>query len=160
MGSALSEEKDGSHVIVYMDESFVHQLHGSAYSYFLADENGVVQDGIGRTSGKGLRLIMVHAITKEGPLVGLTDDGQPIEEGWFKKRGNGKGKQDPGPMGIEQTAEMLWQAKKSTGDYHDAMTDKMFEDWLKQRLEPAFKAAFPGKKMIFVLENACYHHGS
>ncbi|CAM9849405.1 unnamed protein product, partial [Sphacelaria rigidula] len=109
-----------------MDETLVHQLR-SAYSYFLADENGVVQDGIGRTSATGLRLIMVHAITEEGPLVSLADGGQPIEEG-------------------------------STGDYHDAMTDKMFEDWLKQRLEPAFKTAFPGEEMILVLDNASCHH--
>ena len=39
-------------VIVYMYESFVHQLHGSAYSYFFMDEAGVVQDGMRRTSGK------------------------------------------------------------------------------------------------------------
>ena len=33
------------------------------------DEAGVVQDGMGRTSGKGLLVIMVHAVTKDGPLV-------------------------------------------------------------------------------------------
>ena len=52
MAGALSEEEAETAVIVYMDESFVHQLHGSAYSYFFMDEAGVVQDGMRRTSGK------------------------------------------------------------------------------------------------------------
>lgn len=45
-------------VIVYMDESFVQQAHGSAYSFFPSDEDGVVQDGIDRTTGKGLPIIL------------------------------------------------------------------------------------------------------
>lgn len=39
-----------------MDEGFdeitVHLAHRPAYSYFI-DENGMVQDGFGRTAGKG-----------------------------------------------------------------------------------------------------------
>lgn len=31
---ALAEEEAGEAVIIYMDESFCHQLHESAYSYF------------------------------------------------------------------------------------------------------------------------------
>lgn len=157
MNGALTEEEAETAVIVYMDESFVHQLHGSAYSYFFTDEDGVVQDGMGRTSGKGLRMIMVHAITKHGPLAECDDKGFPIEEGWFKPKE--KGKQSRGSMGAEKTAEMLWQAKIATGDYHAAMTDKMFMEWLEQRLAPAFKAIFGEKKMILVLDNASYHHG-
>ena len=49
-------------MIVYMDETLVHQLHGSDYSYFFMDEAGVLQDGMGRTSGKGLRVIMVLSL--------------------------------------------------------------------------------------------------
>lgn len=54
MDIAKRAEDAGLAVIVYMDESFVHQAHGSPYSYFPSDEDGVVQDGIGRTTGKGL----------------------------------------------------------------------------------------------------------
>ena len=125
-----------------MDESFVHQLHGSAYSYFFMDEAGVVQDGVGRTSGKGLRLIMVHAITKDGPLVSLDAEGFPIAEGWFKAKKKGRGKQGRGDMGTEETAEMLWQAKIATGDYHAAMTDSMFMECLERRLTPASQSRF------------------
>ena len=37
MNDALAQEKEGRAIIVYMDESFVHQLHASAYSYFGRD---------------------------------------------------------------------------------------------------------------------------
>ncbi|CAN0312171.1 unnamed protein product [Ectocarpus sp. 4 AP-2014] len=159
MSAALTQEEKKEAVIVYMDESFCHQLHGSAYSYFLTDDDGVVQDGMGRTSGKGLRMIMVHAITKGGALAAVDENNFPIPEGWFKPKDKGKGRQGAGSMGTEETAEMLWQAKRATGDYHDAMTDKMFMEWLERRLAPAFKAKYGNKKMILVLDNASYHHG-
>ncbi|CAN0433341.1 unnamed protein product, partial [Ascophyllum nodosum] len=126
MDRAVKEEDKHEAIIAYMDESFVHQAHGSVYSYFFTDENGAVDDGFGRTIGKGLRMIMVHAITKHGPL---------------------------------DTAEFLWQAKLSKGDYHASMTDVMFMEWLGRRLAPAFEKLFGDKKMILVLDNASYHHG-
>ncbi|CAB1111725.1 unnamed protein product [Ectocarpus sp. CCAP 1310/34] len=162
MDIAKRAEDAGLAVIVYMDESFVHQAHGSPYSYFPSDEDGVVQDGIGRTTGKGLRMIMVHAITKWGPLAKLCD-GFPIEEGWFKSKGGGKGKRGGKDFNLEdeETAEFLWQAKLAKGDYHAAMTDSMFMEWLERRLSPAYNAVpdFKGKKMILVRDNASYHQG-
>lgn len=56
-------------------------------------------------------------------------------------------------------AEFLWQAKKSTRDYHDAMNDSMFTELLEQRVTPDFNAKFSGKKMIFIVDNDPYHHG-
>lgn len=123
MGGALSQEEAETAVIVYMEESFVHQLHGSAYSYFFIDQDGVVQDGMGRTSGKGLRVIMVHAITKDGPLVSRDADDFPIAERWFKHKGKGRGKQGRGDMSTEKPAGTLWKAKIATGDYRAAMAD-------------------------------------
>lgn len=36
----------------------------------------------------------------------------------------------------------------------------MFMGWLEHHLKPAFKKImFPNKKMIYVLDNASYHHG-
>lgn len=161
MDLAKRAEDAGLAVIVYMDESFVHQAHASAYSFFPVDSNGVVQDGIGRSTGKGLRMIMVHAITKHGPLA-KQEEGFPIREGWFKAKENRAKKIKPGEadfvMSDEQTAEFLWQAKLATGDYHNAMTDGMFMQWLKHRLTPAFDAQFKNKKMFLVLDNASYHH--
>ncbi|CAM9200527.1 unnamed protein product, partial [Laminaria digitata] len=127
---AYHEEKARGAVLVHMDESFCHQLHGSTYSFFPTNGNGQVEDGMGRTSGKGVRLIMIHAITRDGPLC---------------------------------TAEMLWQAKKKTKDYHEHMDQDMFMRGLQYRLTPAFKAMYwkDGRrpKMILVLDNAPYHHG-
>ncbi|CAN0283484.1 unnamed protein product, partial [Ascophyllum nodosum] len=125
MDRAKRAEDAGEAVVVYMDESFVHQAHASVYSYFLADKNGEVDSAFGRTTGKGQRMIIVHAITKWGPL---------------------------------KTAEFLRQAKSAKGDYHAAMTDAMFMEWLQHRLTPAFNEVFPGKKIILVLDNASYHH--
>ena len=62
-------------------------------------------------------------------------------------------------MKDEDTAEFLWQAKLSKGDYHASMTDVMSMEWLERRLAPAFKKLFGDKKMILVLDNASYHHG-
>ncbi|CAB1110903.1 unnamed protein product [Ectocarpus sp. CCAP 1310/34] len=134
MDMAKRAENAGLAVIVYTDESFVHQAHGSPYSYFPSDENGVVQDGIGRKTRKGLRMSMVHAITKWGALAKFCD-GFPIEEGWFKETGSGKN-----TMGDEETAEFLWQAKLAKGDFHAAMTDSMFMERLEHRLSPACNA--------------------
>lgn len=64
-------------------------------------------------------------------------------------------------MENEETAEFLWQAKLAKGDYHAAMTDSMFMEWLERRLGPSYNAVpdFKGTKMILVLDNASYHHG-
>ena len=83
-------------MIVYMDETLVHQLHGSDYSYFFMDEAGVLQDGMGRTSGKGLRVIVVHAITKDGPLDSRDAGYFPIAKGWFKTKAGSRGHGDRG----------------------------------------------------------------
>lgn len=57
-----------------MNESFCHQPHGSAYSYIPANDDGQAVDGMDRTSGKGLRLIPTHAITRYGPLGALDEE--------------------------------------------------------------------------------------
>lgn len=59
----------------------------------------------------------------------------------------------------ETTAKILWQAKKATGDYHDAMTDKMFMDWIEYRLKLAFEAKYEGRQVTLIVDNASYHHG-
>lgn len=152
-------EAAGTHVIVYMDESFVHQWHASPYSFF---KKGC--EFIGRLTGKGKRLIIVHAITKDGPLV-TEKDGFPISEGRFKAKGKGKatskkGKdKDEASMVVELTGEWVWEARTAKGDYHATMDDDMFMQWLTRRLIPAFRAKYGGKKMILVLDNAPYHHG-
>ncbi|CAB1096826.1 unnamed protein product [Ectocarpus sp. CCAP 1310/34] len=162
MNLAKRVEDAGVAVIVSIDESFVHHAHGSAYScYFPSDDKGVVQDGIGRTTGKGLRIFMVDAITVHRPSAELKE-GFPIREGWFKAKENRAKKMKPAEADFEtsdeQTAELLWQAKLATGNHHNAMMDGMFMQWLKHRLTLAFDAQFKNNKMFLVLDSASYHH--
>lgn len=90
---ALTEEETKRAVIIYMDDSFCQQLHRSVYSYVFRDSDGFIQDGMGCTSGEGLGLTMVHAITEEGPFLARDERSFAIREGCFKQKGNGKGKQ-------------------------------------------------------------------
>ena len=56
--------------------------------------------------------------------------------------------------GKHKTAEMVFRAKYAVKhhirDYHDTMDGKFFMYYIKNRLAPAFKARYPGKKMILV----------
>ena len=51
MDRAKRTEDAGEAVVVYMDESFVHHVHASVYSYFLTDNNGGVDSALDRTTG-------------------------------------------------------------------------------------------------------------
>lgn len=100
-----------------------------------------MEDGMGRTPGKGQRTSMVHAFTKDGPVVTEDADGFPIPEFFFSVGGKGtQAKQQAGELGSMPTAEFLWQAKHGSGDYHDALTEEMFMRWCSDRLAPAFQA--------------------
>ena len=83
-----------------------------------------------------------------------------IKKDWLKtKRSSGRPRADSFRLSDESTAEFLWQAKSSRGDFHAAMNDDTFMVWLKHRLTPAFREQFGEKKVIFVPHNAPYHHG-
>ena len=59
---ALKAEAAGTAIIVYMDESYVHQNHFPARCWHKKGKDVV------RPRGKGKRLIIVHAVTKDGLL--------------------------------------------------------------------------------------------
>ena len=73
---------------------------------------------LGRTTGTGMRMIIVHAITTHGPFVSCDSNGVPIQEGLFKPKSKGKGREDSSDfkMKDEDTAEFLWQVKLSKGE--------------------------------------------
>ena len=48
--NALELERNGTHVVVYVDESYVHQNAGNQFSYFKATDNG---KRVEKTSGRG-----------------------------------------------------------------------------------------------------------
>ena len=139
-------EVEGDCVLVYMDESYVHQTHLQAYSYCHSATE------VDKKSGKGCRLIMFFAITEHGPLCEYEEDGSPIDD--LNWRGD-----TPHPILSDgHTAECLWMANSSTGDYHDNMNSDNFMRWVEERLVPTFESRFPGKKMILISDNAPHHH--
>ena len=136
---ALKLEQDGTHVVVYMDESYCHQRHASGYTWSLPGQNRVRTGG-----GKGLRLIIVHAITKDGLLFDPGSERRP---------------NDTEVIEPCKTSEWIFLGPVKKGDYHKNMNSRNFMNWVNDRLFPAFNAKYPNKKMVLVLDNAPYHHG-
>ena len=62
-----------------------------------------------RPRGKGQRIIILHAVTKDGPLI---NDGERVYVDEFDSNEH-------------PTAEMIFTAKKAQGDYHDTMDGDM-----------------------------------
>ena len=54
---ALKKEEAGTHVIVYFDESYIHQNHSTGKSWLRRDRDG---NCINRGTSKGKRLIILH----------------------------------------------------------------------------------------------------
>lgn len=92
-------------------------------------------------------MVVLHAITRNAFICQRDDDGYPISEDGFE-----------GGTTPAVTAEWIWQANSKHKDYHKNMDGEGFEFWLENRLIPAFREQFPGKKMILVMDNASYHH--
>ncbi len=120
-GRALKLEREGKAVLVYTDESYLHQNHAPGKSWISMNKDG---DVIDRGTSRGRRLVMLHAITRDGPLVTNDAAGNPIETLQWKAKATDKKETDtPHPIdgadGETLTAELLWVAQSHTGDYHD-----------------------------------------
>jgi len=140
---ALRKQSSGKYVIVYMDESYVHERHSKNYTWFHpnSDDKNRVFCG----TGKGKRLIIVHALTKDGLLNVKGHERQQDTEQLDDSRA--------------KTAEWVFVGPVKKADYHKNMNGENFMKWVKQRLIPAFKTQYSnGEKMILVLDNAPYHH--
>ena len=101
---------------VYLDESYVHVNHSTPRTWYFAAEGPWVH----KPSGKGPRLIIVHAITTAGWVAG---------------------------------AQLVFQAKKHTGDYHGQMDFENFRRWFRDGLLPHIPAA-----SLIVMDHAPYHN--
>jgi transposase len=144
MSRALEMESGGDWRIVFTDESYINQNHSPLTTWQKEGKDAK------SPSGKGKRLVILHAISTGDFVCEYIGDesGMGIEEGGVK-----------GIMQPENTAEWVWEAKASRGDYHDQMDGDMFEWWLENRLFPAFEAKYGSEmKMILVMDNASYHH--
>ena len=108
-----------------------------------------------KSSSKGSRIIILHAITHKQPLA-QKRNGIPIESVYFKD-GSDTPRFLNDPDGL-LTVECMWKSTTSTGDYYDNMNSEMFMNWVTQKLVLTFEAENEGKKMILILDNAAYHH--
>lgn len=136
---ALRLQKDGTHIIVYLDESFIHALHQMKKGWHpIAGpyRNNETQGD----ADKGKRLIILHAMSKDGML--------EVEDALGSNLLHE----------VTPTAQFVFEAASfDHSDYHDTMDGEMFTLWMKNRLLPAFHQLYPGKKMILVMDNATYH---
>lgn len=101
---------------VYLDETYLNKNHSNEKTWFLNEDGPWVN----KPSGKGPRLIIVHAITARGWIDG---------------------------------AELVFQAKKSTGDYHGQMNYDNFSKWFSNQLLPNIP-----NDSIIIMDNARYHN--
>ena len=138
---ALRLQKAGEAVIVFYDETYINTGHAATMTWYLDKSKR-------RLGGKGKRLIVLHALTKDGPVVCRDADGNYIE---LTEAQNADLKT------AHRTAEMIYEAKKAEGDYHDSMDSDTYLAWLEYRLFPTLRALYPGKRIIAIKDNASYH---
>ena len=68
--AALKLQAKGTHVIVYMDESYVHTNHAPSRVWMKCDKDGKQAEPINRPHGKGKLTVILHAISREDQYQG------------------------------------------------------------------------------------------
>ena len=138
---ALKEQEEGTAIIVYMDESYIHAHHCSQYLWYSLSSD--TKNDV-RGDGKGKRIIIIHAMTKDGLLqVSGVEPSNILTE-------------------LYHSCALIFDEVCVDGvtpaDYHDTINGEKFIGWMQQRLFPTVQKLYPGKKMYLVLDNAKYHH--
>lgn len=156
---AMQEEENGMYVIVYSDESYIHSNHAGAMGWCREGSDRLVVRE--RRTG---RLVIFHAITKNGLLTHSTHEHDadlsiitPNAEYIYeveKPKSTKVGKEAK-----KETVATAEDKKDHKESYHGNINSKMWYTWLENRLIPAFRARYPGKKVILVMDNASYHKG-
>jgi hypothetical protein len=139
---ALSEQEQGKAVIVYMDESYIFAHHCTDklwYALSSTTKNEV------RGDNRGKRIIIMHAMTKDGLLeVEGVEPSNILTEMYHS---------------CALIFDEVCVDNITPADYHDTINGEKFIGWMQQRLLPTFRAKYGDKmKMYLVLDNAKYHH--
>ena len=121
---------NSDYVFVFTDETYIHKTHAGKFSYFRSNEDSTIN----RSSSKGERLIILHAITDTEPLCEREENGFPISD----LRWNGDTPHSENRRDGKFTCELMWKSASSSGDYHDNMNSEMFMKWTKDKLVPCF----------------------
>jgi transposase len=136
---ALRLERQGTHVVVYLDESYIHSGHQRKKGWHpIAGpyKNNEAQGD----ADTGKRLIIMHAMSKDGML----DADDAVGSNFLHE--------------VTPTAQFVFEAASfDDSDYHNSIDGEAFTLWVKNRLLPAFQQLYPDKKMILVMDNAGYH---
>lgn len=115
-------------LFLYLNESYVNKNHSIGMTWYHEDDD--IGSAVNMPSGKGERLVLLTAITEEyGMLAG--EEGNVLD------------------------TLLVFQAKKSTGDYHTNMNADNFCKWVEEMLFPVLKAR--NIEAIMVVDNASYH---
>jgi len=137
--AALRLQEAGTHVIVDLDESYIHAAHQMKKGWHPTAgpyKNNETQGDV----DTGKRLIIMHAMTRDGMLD--TDDA--VGSNFLHE--------------VTPTAQFVFEAASfDDSDYHNTIDGEAFTLWIQNRVLPAFHALYPGKKMIIVMDNAGYH---
>ena len=139
--AAKEEEAKGTAVIAHTDETYLHTGHSAAYSWSCPEMKL-------SSPSKGRRLIILHAMTRHGWVTTRGPDGAPLK---LSKAESSDLKT------VRLTAEMVYEANASLGDYHDNMDSATFISWLRMRFFPTMRHNHPGKRFFLVLDNAKVH---
>jgi transposase len=127
-------------MLVYTDESFIHQHYAARFAWLKANKPRVR----GRPRDNGTRLIMLNAISAQGVLSTRLDMAEATND-----------VADPQP-----TAQFVFESMgqgEDEYDYHKTINGELYIAWVRNRLLPAFRHKHPGKRMVLVLDNASYH---
>jgi len=140
----LRREKAGDTVIVFSDESFLHQSHCGRRSYY--DPKSVIGRRVAAGS-KGKRLIVLHAMTRSGLVATRT------VSGGYRHSPDAPIAATGDPI---TTAELVYEGADRE-DYHSTMDADMYERWVSKQLIPTLMVLFPGKRIVLVIDGAGYH---
>ena len=171
--AALAKEAQKTHVIVYTDESYIHNNHSVERGWFHPGSKREVK--LSRRAG---RLVFFHAITAgvreekesyggllyntrsefDGDLSVETENAEYIYHIDPSKPNVSAAAGAAPSMTVEETPGSVMDKKDDKEDYHGNIDKKMWIQWLRLRLIPAFKARYPGMKMILIMDNASYHN--
>lgn len=135
LASAL---RDPNGVLVYFDESYIRTRHAARKGWIAHKSIG--SNEVKGTNNGGERILILHAMTRDGMLEapGAISTNVLTEE--------------------RETAEFVFtMAGTDLSDYHDTISGEQILLYFGNRLIPAFKRCYPGRKMYLVLDNASYH---
>lgn len=149
---ALKLVAAGTHIMVWMDESYIWQNCARAFGWFV---EAMKKTRDMKRERRIARLIIMHAMMRCGLVC--------------KERSDHDDDLDADCLNAEYVYPINLRAKKSSeskkddnttqkDEYHDNVNSTIFLKWLVDRLIKTIEAMYPGKKIILMLDNAAYHN--